>query len=393
MGINRIVFWVSWSVALFCIGSSCLAEEQEGGLFAGNIKNEMERKHKLRVAARSLALEEITFPGGQKVNARDPSLEDIVRSESRDNQEESYSYLVSAIDSAYRLGKRSNIHVTGLALAYAKELDREEEYAEHLGRWFCLYSSLDPDLVDLLVMSLPVEKWHALFNEVYAVNTNPKSRFKMRSYAFRKSLALDVADSLIATNMLEGLDVSLSVVNDGKELCLCSTIRNISDHDVFIIPHSAVMRVDWVRADGVMLPIPNVIELLGSSLPCDPLFLYPDDELTRERPLRTHLTEDIRRQYCFVWPERPSSGRKSVMFGEVWVAMDDEDAVVRARAVVDPFPEEEIVVLAQALEQHRLREHRYRIIGEPVYSKPILFVSKKGVVSRLAVENKGSSLR
>lgn len=384
MMINELGFRLFRSTALFLLfsGFSCLAKPQDSGLSNVDIQDEMNQKCKLRTTVQSVALDDIKFE--EEVDPETPTLEDIVKSESRKKQEESYSYLINSIDSAYSSGKRSNNHITGLALVYAAELGCKEEFAGHVERWFVRYSSLDSDLVDLVYHGFLAEKWHALFNEQYATNTNSRSRFKMRSYAFRESLVLDDLNATILTNSMDDLDISLSLTESDGKLGLRAVVKNMSNRDIFVMPHSRAMRVEWTRQDGVLLPVSHAYELVHSDPPSrDPLFLYPGDKLVRERTLRSAcLVENIDIPYgLFVWPERPPTTRKCVRFGGVWVAMGDEEVVLDAQAVVEALSKEEITAVSQKLEKERLLGYRYRLVEELLYSKPVHFISKMGEVA------------
>ena len=214
----------------------------------------------------------------------------------------------------------------------------------------------------------------------------------MRAYAFRESLALVDPSPPVYTNAMEGLEISLALEESEGRSRLRTKIRNTSRRDVFVMPHSRTMCVDWARTDDILLPVSHTRGLSHSRVPpSGQIFLFPGDELVRVRPLRpAHRTEYIQISLSkyYIWPEEPPVGRKSVRFGGVWVAMDNEpEVVLEARAVIEALSAAEIESLCGRIEKTRVRGLHYKLVDRPIYGKPVRFISRMGEVEPLSEAN------
>ncbi|MCF7816513.1 MAG: hypothetical protein K9M54_01425 [Kiritimatiellales bacterium] len=308
-------------------------------------------------------------------------LADFIRNKPEKEQLEGYNECMTAISRSLETHKPMAPDVGrttfGFLEIYTESLGKKEEFSKLILEWFDQYADIEPMLTEWIYRLKPVDEWFPLFNAKYQYLTNEQIRYRIRTYAFTETRALEDSQ----TNMepenptFTNLAVTISPAGAAGDFHYAVRIENFDNIYTYVFPQTSI-ETEWERSDSILLPRRSSYDPFYTPKR-EVVFLRPGETLVRTFNLKvaekdtpySHNTHTTPARNIIFVKERDE---RYCFLRNVCVAFSDETIGLRMNVMVPAFSEGEYAALKSNLEnKYGPKSSRFRLLEQPVRSNSL----------------------
>ena len=324
----------------------------------------------------SLLLFNVTCMGDTDIGMND--VFQLLSSQPKEQQQKDYERGIERIHNCLTNMVSPGRATYGSTAILAASLGIEEDFENHIERWFQDYADIDPHITDYIYELKEPEEWSTLFKKTYPKLTNPKVLYRMRFYAFSENYVLPQTDSRSPNLQYKGLEIQLEPVDSESFEEFKLKITNTSKHDIFVFPQTEEVATSWSRKDGV--PLPNkTSSKYGAEKSTGLFFIFPGDSLHRQLNLKAvERNKTFYRSSDVIFLENKHN---FTCINGVYLAMDQEALSVEMKAYLVPFsPSTGKTLQSDLKSKFGHKASLIHVIQEPLFSNPIDLVVQQGAI-------------